>query len=64
MQGIEYVVGVEEIKKCYPDCLLLVSLYGENKGGNYSFGMYSIMASDSVMELVEDHKVAVTLAKN
>jgi hypothetical protein len=51
-QGSEYMVTASEVEKCYPDCILLISLWGENKGGQFSFGSYRIMASDDLLELL------------
>lgn len=63
-QSSDYTIPAEEVAKCYPDCILLVSLYGENKLGNNVFGNYRIMASDDLVELVEEHRLPVSLAVN
>lgn len=63
-QSTEYIVSPKEVEACFPDCELLISLWGENKGGGFTFGNYRIMATDDILELVEDHKVTVTLAAN
>lgn len=61
-QGNDYSIPAEEIGKCYPDCILLITLWGQNVLGSNLFGSYRIMASDDVIELVEEHKIPISLA--
>ena len=63
-QGNDYTITPVEIENCYSDCILLISLWGENKIGSSLFGSYRIMATDDMIELAEEHKLPITLAVN
>lgn len=70
----EYTIHPEELAKCFPNCIVLVSLWNSHEQPNTNpnvvtplfnnFGSYSIMATDNFIELLEEHKLTITLAAN
>lgn len=70
----EYTVHPDELTKCFPNCILLISLWNAHDQPNTNpnvvtplfnnFGSYSIMATDNIIELMEEHKLTISLAIN
>lgn len=77
-QASDYTIHTDEIAKCFPNCILLISLVDTDATVDKDddddpnvvapifsrFGSYSIMASNTMMELRELEKTSITLVKN